>query len=198
MRTAFMSALEDLAVRLFKEIAFPENARRRRRMPSGDLRDFVRTHYEEPPENVSVYKKLLLKTKGRVNVMAEEEKNIEKKIEETKQEIEKAGEGDIPMKEVDKLKKDLDSLRKDLKDLTGSVRDLTVSKATSAKEKVWRTASDIEDRATRYATDAYDTVRDQSERYLNMGREQIQNRPLTSALWIFAAGFLMGKLFDRR
>ncbi|MBD3217802.1 MAG: DUF883 family protein [candidate division Zixibacteria bacterium] len=102
------------------------------------------------------------------------------------------------MKEVDKLKKDLDSLRKDMKDVTSSVRDLTVSRASGAKEKVWKTASDIEDRATKYATDAYDNVRDSGEKYLNMGREQIQNRPITSAAWIFAAGFLLGKLFDRR
>jgi|GEM_PF-3335589 len=192
-----MSALEDFAVRILKEIAFPELSRRRRHRPRGDLRDFVRRHYDDAPDG-SKYRRPFLKSKGRVDVMAEEEKKIEKKIEETQEEIEKAGEGDVTMKEVDKLKKDLDSLRKDLKDLTGSVKDLTVSKAAGAKEKVWRTASDIEGRATRYATDAYDTVRDQGERYLNLGREQIQNRPLTSALWIFVAGFLMGKLFDRR
>jgi ElaB/YqjD/DUF883 family membrane-anchored ribosome-binding protein len=192
-----MSALEDFAVRIIKEVAFPELRRRRSQMPRGDLRDFVRRHYDQPREE-SEFRGLFNKSKGRVNIMVDEEKKDQPKTEEINKELEKAGEGEEGMKEVDKLKKDLDSLRKDMKDLTSSVRDLTVSKASGAKERVWKTASDIEDRATRYATDAYDTVRDSGEKYLNMGREQIQSRPITSAAWIFAAGFLLGKLFDRR
>ncbi len=192
-----MRIIEKIAVRIFKDIAFPELKARRYKRPQGDLRDFVGKHFNGNDNNRED-ENIILSIRGRVSKMAEEKNTKQEAAEQEGAEIEVAAEGEVTMKEVDKLKKDMDSLRKDLKDLTGAMKKMATGKGTSAKERIWQTASDIEDKAEDYVTDAYDTVRDHGERYIRMGREQIQNRPYTSAFWIFGAGFLLGKLLDRR
>ena len=102
------------------------------------------------------------------------------------------------MNEMKQLRKDLDSLKGDLRDLTKSVRNLGSARVGDAKARLWGAATDMENRAEETLRGAYDSVRDQAQKAVDAGREQIQQHPMTSALWIFAAGFLVGKLVDRR
>lgn len=123
---------------------------------------------------------------------------MEEQAKEIKGEEENVQEGAEVMSEMKQLKKDLDSLKNDLKDLTKSVRDLGTARVGDAKARLWSSATDIEKKVEDSLTGAYDSVRGQGQRYMDAGKAQIQQHPMTSALWIFAAGFLIGKLFDRR
>jgi ElaB/YqjD/DUF883 family membrane-anchored ribosome-binding protein len=184
-----MKTINRLIIRIFLDSIFSGARQYRNRGHGGDLRDFVRRHYG-PDRYSSRPESFLHKLRRKDRAMEEQPKEIH--------EGENEEEGAELMSEMKQLRKDLDSLKGDLKDLTKSVKELGSARVGDAKAKVWGTATDLEKRVEDSLTGAYDSVRSQGQRYVDASREQIQQHPMTSALWIFAAGFLVGKLFDRR
>jgi ElaB/YqjD/DUF883 family membrane-anchored ribosome-binding protein len=185
-----MKTISRLAFRALLNSIFQGASEYRRQRRRGDLRDFVERYYG-PRSYSSKPESFLQKLRRKDRTMEEEAREI-------KGEEENVEEGAELMNEMKQLRKDLDSLKNDLKGLTKSVKELGSARVGDAKAKLWGSASDLEKRVEDSLTGAYDSVRTQGQRYMDAGREQIQQHPMTSALWIFAAGFIVGKLFDRR
>ena len=185
-----MKTISRLAARILARSIFQGAEEYRHQSHQGDLRDFVRRHYG-PDRDSS-------KSGGFLQKLRRKDRAMEERAKDIQGEEENEQEGAELMSEMKQLKKDLDSLKSDLKDLTKSVKDLGSAKVGDAKDKLWGTATSFEKKVEDSLTGAYDTVRGQSQKYVDAGREQIQQHPMTSALWIFAAGFIIGKLFDRR
>lgn len=185
-----MKTINRLVIKIFLKSIFPGEIQNHARRHRGDLRDFMRRHYGSDRHFSG--------SDGFLQKLRRKDRAMEEQAREIKGEEENEQEGAELMNEMKQLKKDLDSLKGDLKDLTKSVRDLGSARVGDAKARLWSSATDIEKKVEDSLTGAYDSVRSQGQKYVDSGREQIQQHPMTSALWIFAAGFLVGKLFDRR
>jgi ElaB/YqjD/DUF883 family membrane-anchored ribosome-binding protein len=185
-----MKTIDRLALKIVLKSIFRGTEEYRHRKHTGDLRDFVRRHYGTS--------RFSSRSDGFFQKLRRKDRAMEEQAKDIQGEEENEQEGAELMSEMKQLKKDLDSLKSDLKDLTKSVKELGSAKVGDAKAKLWGTATSFEKKVEDSLTGAYDTVRSQGQRYVDAGRDQIQQHPMTSALWIFAAGFIIGKLFDRR
>lgn len=102
---------------------------------------------------------------------------------------------DITMQDI---KRDIDGLRSDLKALMRSRREARSERLSEAKSRLWETAQNIESRTEEQIRDAYSALRHQSAKALEMSCEHIEKRPVSSLLWSFGIGMLMGRLMLRR
>lgn len=96
------------------------------------------------------------------------------------------------------LKRDLDDLRKDIRGLLKSSHHVTRDRLNDAKTRLWETAQNIESRTEEQLRDAYNTIRDQGAKAVEVSRQQVEKRPLASLAWSFAAGMVLGRLLLRR
>jgi ElaB/YqjD/DUF883 family membrane-anchored ribosome-binding protein len=102
---------------------------------------------------------------------------------------------DITMQDI---KRDIDDLRNDLKALMRSKREARSEKISEAKSRLWETAQNIESRTEEQIRDAYNSLRHQGTKALEMSREHVEKRPVSSLLWSFGIGMVMGRLLLRR
>lgn len=100
--------------------------------------------------------------------------------------------------ELRSLKEDLERLRSDVGDLLRSLKGLGEERIRDAKTRLREAAADFESRAEQQFKDAYERVAEEGKRVADLGRVQVEKRPLTSVLVAFAAGIVVGKLFSRR
>jgi ElaB/YqjD/DUF883 family membrane-anchored ribosome-binding protein len=93
------------------------------------------------------------------------------------------------------IKRDLDELRGDLKQMiSGGARE----KLADAKSRLWRSAHNIESCTEEQFKEAYDTIRQQGAKALELGRESVGKRPLICLLSALGAGLVLGRFLLRR
>jgi len=100
--------------------------------------------------------------------------------------------------ELKALKEDLERLRADVGDLLRSLKGASEEKIKDARSRLREAAASFESRAEQQIKDAYERVSEEGKRVADLGREQVEKRPLTSVFVAFLAGVLVGKLFSRR
>lgn len=96
------------------------------------------------------------------------------------------------------LKEDFERLRVDVSDLLRSLKGVGEVRIKDAKTRLRDAAANFESHAEQQIKDAYEKVTEEGKRVADLGREQVEKRPLTSVLVAFTAGILVGKLFSRR
>lgn len=101
--------------------------------------------------------------------------------------------------ELKTLKEDLNKLRADLKNFSRSAASTATaeggSRLNEAKNRIWNSARDIEERAHDQLGDTYDTIREHGQHALEIGRKKVEQRPIATLLGAFAAGIFLGGLF---
>lgn len=90
-------------------------------------------------------------------------------------------------KEMEQLRNDMAGLRSDLSSLVETVRDLSQEKGQAAYQRAKARVRDTGDYVQEELSDMHESI----------GR-QVEERPMTSLLVTFGAGFLVGMLLDRR
>ena len=95
------------------------------------------------------------------------------------------------------IKRDLDELRGDLKQMVAggfSARE----RLTDAKSRLWRSAHHIESCTEEQFKDAYNAVRLQGTKAIELGRENVGKRPLICLLSALGVGMVLGRFLLRR
>jgi len=89
--------------------------------------------------------------------------------------------------ELDQVKSDVSKLREDMADLLQAVKNAGVEEGQKYYDRAYERASNAGEKVRSRANEAYASI----------GRE-VEERPLTSVLTVFATGFFVGMLMDRR
>lgn len=95
------------------------------------------------------------------------------------------------------IKRDLDALRNDLKHMVAGGFGAR-EKLAGAKSRLRETAHNLQSCTEEQFKDAYDAIRRQGTKAVELGRENIEKRPLIILLSALGAGLVLGRFFLRR
>ncbi len=95
------------------------------------------------------------------------------------------------------IKRDLDELRSDLKQMVAGGFKAR-EKLADAKSRLRETAHNLQACTGEQFKDAYNAVRRQGTKAVELGRENIEKRPLIILLSALGAGLLLGRFLLRR
>ncbi|MCX5772074.1 MAG: hypothetical protein NTZ09_17625 [Candidatus Hydrogenedentes bacterium] len=95
------------------------------------------------------------------------------------------------------IKRDLDELRGDLKQMVAGGFKAR-EKLADAKSRLWKSAHNLESCTEEQFKDAYDAIRRQGTRAVELGRENIEKRPLIILLSTLGIGLVLGRFLLRR
>ncbi|MCX5770787.1 MAG: hypothetical protein NTZ09_11020 [Candidatus Hydrogenedentes bacterium] len=95
------------------------------------------------------------------------------------------------------IKRDLDELRGDLKHMVaGGFK--TRERVADAKSRLWNSAHNLELCTEEQFKDAYNAIRHQGAKAVELGRENIEKRPLITLLSALGVGLVLGRFLLRR
>ena len=98
---------------------------------------------------------------------------------------------------MEDIKRDLDELRGDLKQMLAA-RFKARERLSDAKSRLCESAHNLESCTEEQFKDAYNAIRRQGTKVVELGRENIEKRPLVILLSTFGIGLVLGRFLLRR